>query len=60
MQPFGIGTAPTRTSSSRDEGASRLRASYGEDKYARLVALKNKWDPDNIFRLNQNIAPAGA
>ena len=41
-----------------DEGNARLRASYGEDKYARLVALKEKWDPDNLFRLNQNIAPA--
>ena len=51
---------PTRTSSRRDEGLPRSRASYGEDKYARLVALKNEWDPDNLFRLNQNIAPAGA
>jgi hypothetical protein len=30
---------------------------YGEAKYARLVALKRKYDPDNFFRLNQNIRP---
>ena len=41
-----------------DEGVARLRASYGEENYERLVELKGKWDPDNLFRLNQNIAPA--
>jgi hypothetical protein len=42
-----------------DEGVARLRASYGQDKYDRLVELKNKWDPQNLFRMNQNIAPTG-
>jgi hypothetical protein len=41
-----------------DEGAARLRASFGEDKYRRLVELKRRWDPDNLFRMNQNISPA--
>jgi FAD/FMN-containing dehydrogenase len=41
-----------------DEGVKRLRASYGPEKYERLVALKRQWDPDNLFRLNQNISPA--
>jgi FAD/FMN-containing dehydrogenase len=57
MQPFGLGTALPNFIEP-DEGNPRLRASYGEDKYARLVELKQKWDPDNVFRLNQNIAPA--
>jgi hypothetical protein len=33
------------------------RSSYGEETYARLVALKNEYDPSNVFRLNQNIEP---
>jgi FAD/FMN-containing dehydrogenase len=39
-----------------DDGDARLRASYGPN-YARLVAIKNKYDPENFFRLNQNIKP---
>ncbi len=36
------------------------RTSYGKDTYDRLVSLKNRYDPTNVFRLNQNIPPAGA
>jgi FAD/FMN-containing dehydrogenase len=43
-----------------DEGAGRVVEAYGEAKYARLVALKNRWDPTNLFRVNQNIAPRDA
>jgi FAD/FMN-containing dehydrogenase len=42
-----------------DEGADRVRASFGEN-YDRLAAIKASWDPDNVFRGNQNIVPAGA
>jgi len=38
------------------EGADRVRAAYGA-KYDRLVALKRKYDPTNLFRMNQNIQP---
>jgi len=57
MRPFGIGTTLPNFIEP-DEGAARLRASYGQENYARLVELKEKWDPDNLFRLNQNIVPA--
>src|SRR4051794_7479927 len=40
-----------------DAGDERLRAAYGEAKYERLVALKRRYDPTNLFQLNQNIAP---
>jgi FAD/FMN-containing dehydrogenase len=40
-----------------DAGDERLRASYGDAKYERLVALKRRYDPTNLFHLNQNIAP---
>jgi FAD/FMN-containing dehydrogenase len=41
----------------RDE-SERVRAAYGEN-YERLVAVKTEWDPENLFRMNQNVEPAG-
>src|SRR4030095_15352112 len=43
-----------------EAGTGRVRAAFGEEKYRRLVALKNKYDPTNLFRLNQNIPPTAA
>jgi FAD/FMN-containing dehydrogenase len=40
-----------------DEGERRVRDGYGSEKYGRLVALKDKYDSDNLFRVNQNIKP---
>ena len=42
---------------SEGEGQQRVRAAYGSEKYERLVALKSKYDPANLFRMNQNIKP---
>jgi FAD/FMN-containing dehydrogenase len=39
----------------RDED-ERIGEAYG-DRYERLVKLKNEWDPNNLFRMNQNIEP---
>jgi FAD/FMN-containing dehydrogenase len=40
-----------------EEGEERIRQAYGAAKYDRLKALKRKFDPTNLFRLNQNIRP---
>ncbi len=40
-----------------EEGESRVREAFGPEKYARLQALKQQWDPTNLFRLNQNVPP---
>ena len=39
-----------------EEGRARIKAGYGVN-YERLVVLKNKYDPINLFRHNQNITP---
>jgi len=39
-----------------DEAENRVELSYG-DNYDRLVSIKTKYDPDNLFRVNQNIKP---
>jgi FAD/FMN-containing dehydrogenase len=42
-----------------DEGEDRVRASYREN-YGRLSRIKAAYDPDNVFRIKQNIKPAGS
>jgi len=54
MRPHATGAAYLNFTPEAD----RVRDAYGEEKYARLVALKDKYDPGNPFRLNQNIRPA--
>lgn len=41
-----------------DEGITRVESAYGPEKYARMRKIKKVWDPDNVFRHNQNIPPA--
>ena len=40
-----------------DEGIERVRAAYPGATWDRLRAIKKRYDPDNLFRLNQNIPP---
>jgi FAD/FMN-containing dehydrogenase len=58
IEPFRMAGVPMTFSA--DSGDERVRATYGEDKYARLVALKDKYDPENLFRLNQNVKPSAS
>ena len=55
MRPFSTGSAYINFMT-EDEGADRVHQAYGKN-YARLKELKAKWDPDNLFRHNKNIAP---
>ncbi len=56
MRPFATGVYLNLEA---DEGADKVRANFGAEKYAKLAALKAQWDPQNLFRLNQNIRPNG-
>jgi len=40
-----------------EKGAERVREAYTDTVWERLVEAKNKWDPGNVFRMNQNIVP---
>jgi FAD/FMN-containing dehydrogenase len=54
MRPFSTGASYLNFTPEAD----RVRDAYGDRKYKRLVALKDKYDPDNLFRMNQNIQPS--
>jgi hypothetical protein len=56
IHPFNLGGAYINFMMD-DEADGRLQASYGEN-YQRLAEVKGKYDPGNLFRVNQNIAPA--
>jgi hypothetical protein len=56
LQPFSAGGVYVNFLG--DEGEGRVRAAYGDEKFERLSRLKARWDPGNVFRLNQNITPA--
>jgi FAD/FMN-containing dehydrogenase len=54
LHPYSAGGAYVNMM--MDEGQERVQASY-RDNYGRLAAIKGKYDPDNVFRVNQNIRP---
>jgi FAD/FMN-containing dehydrogenase len=56
LDPFAAGAYVNALS---DEGAAGVRRAYSEAKRARLTAVKDAYDPDNVFHLNHNIAPSG-
>ncbi len=56
IQPMSTGQVYLNFLGSESE--ARIKAAYDPVKYERLVALKNKYDPANLFRLNQNIKPS--
>src|SRR5215831_14326659 len=56
LDPFAVGAYVNALS---DEGASGVRRAYSEAKRARLTAVKDAYDPGNVFHLNHNIAPTG-
>lgn len=55
VHPFTMGGAYVNFM--MEEGEERIQATYAEN-YAKLSAIKKKYDPDNVFRVNQNIKPA--
>jgi FAD/FMN-containing dehydrogenase len=58
LHPYSAGGAYVNMMmDATDEGADRVRASYG-DHYDRLARIKARYDPANLFRVNQNIKPA--
>lgn len=55
LHPFSAGGAYINMV--MDEGQENVKAAY-RDNYARLVSIKNKYDPKNLFSINQNIVPS--
>jgi hypothetical protein len=55
LEPFT--TAGHYVNDMVETGTDVVRSVYGDAKYELLVTLKRQWDPDNVFRLNQNIQP---
>jgi FAD/FMN-containing dehydrogenase len=57
MDPWSTGG--TYVNFTSEPGQDKVQASYPPDTYARLVAVKDRYDPTNLFRRNQNIYPTG-
>jgi FAD/FMN-containing dehydrogenase len=55
MQPFAYGGFYPNYDA--DAAPERVELAFGPEKYARLAAAKQKYDPSNVFRMNQNILP---
>ena len=56
LQPYSDGSRYLNFAGFQEEGNVMMQNAYGQ-QYARLAALKRKYDPDNLFRLNANVKP---
>jgi FAD/FMN-containing dehydrogenase len=57
MDPWSTGGGYVNFTS--EPGQDKVQSAYPPDTYARLAAVKDRYDPTNLFRLNQNILPSG-
>jgi FAD/FMN-containing dehydrogenase len=57
-RPFSTGTVYVNYLNAQE--ADRIGEAYGAEHYRRLVGLKDRWDPGNVFRQNQNVPPSAA
>lgn len=58
MQPLSTGRSYVNAID--DIAVDKVRAAFGAGTYDRLVAVKDRYDPDNVFHLNQNVRPSGS
>ncbi len=58
LRPWSYSGAGYANYASADETDERVRAAFGEERFARLAATKRRYDPDNVFRFNLNVRPA--
>ena len=58
LEPFSTGQSYVNFIG--DTGPDRVRAAYPPETYARLVQVKDRYDPENVFHLNQNIVPSAS
>jgi Berberine and berberine like len=56
MAPFTTGGVYLNFEAST--GEAHVRSGFSPESYARLVALKDRWDPENLFHINPNIPPS--
>ncbi len=58
LRPWSLSGAGYANYASPDESAERIMAAFGQERFARLAAIKRRYDPDNVFRFNLNVPPA--
>ena len=59
MEPFSLTGAGYVNYMQADEPIERVRAAFGAERFERLQALKDRYDPRNLLRRNQNVPPSG-